>query len=82
MSNKIYTSFDQINRDLKVLRLEKEIKQEELKLRFASTKESVSFSPASTALSFLGAIVQKALVAKIIGKVFGYPRVEKQNLKE
>ncbi len=75
---KRYTTFDEINRDLKYLKLKSEIDKEELKLNVSSTKESFkdSFSPISIIGSMIGSIAQKALVVKIANSILGVKKVK------
>lgn len=61
---KIYTSFEELDKDIKVLKLEKEISKEEIKLNFNSIKDDFSF------LNVVGktasSVIQKALTFKLI----------------
>ncbi len=68
-----YSSFDEINRDLKILKLQAQIDKEEIKLTIEEVKETLS--PVKVLGNAVGAIVQKALVLKAVGKVFGVKRV-------
>lgn len=70
---KEYRSFDEIDRDLKILKLQTQIDKEEIKLTFEQTKESLS--PVSFIGSAVGSIIQKALVLKAVAKIFGVKRV-------
>lgn len=75
---KAYSSFDQIDSDLKILKLKKQIGEEELKLSLHTLKGGVrsGFSPVSTISAVLGSLVQKAVVAKLLSLLFGYKRVK------
>lgn len=76
---KVYTNFDEINRDLRILKLKRNISEEEMRLRVNGLKGSTSssiISPVSTVASIAGSVLQKALVAKLVGKLFGYKRVK------
>lgn len=75
---RVYTNFDQIDQDLKILKLKKEIGEEELRLNINGAKSglSVGLSPVSTIASMIGSILQKAIVSKLVGKIFGYKRVK------
>ena len=61
---KIYTSFEELDKDIKVLKLEKEISKEEIKLNFNGIKDDFSF------LNVVGktasSVIQKALTFKLI----------------
>lgn len=52
MISKKYTSYDEINRELEILRLEKEINHQKLILTIKKTKES--FTPQNFVSGFLG----------------------------
>ena len=75
---KRYTTFDEIDRDLKYLKLKSQIDEEELKLNIATTKESFkdSFSPISLIGGIIGSIAQKALVVKIANTILGVKKVK------
>ncbi|WP_378186071.1 DUF6327 family protein [Aquimarina sp. W85] len=74
---KIYTSFEEINRDLKFLKLQKEINLEEIKISYHTTKEN--FSVFKTVGNIAGAIAKKAFVLKAVNKMLGITRVKKIN---
>jgi len=64
---RVYSSFDEIDKDLKILKLQTEIDKEEIKLSMDQTKESLS--PKSLIRSAIGSIAQKALVLKAVSKI-------------
>jgi hypothetical protein len=64
---KIYTSFEEIDKDIRVLKLEKEISKEEIKLSYNNIKEDFSFL--NVVGKTAGTIIQKALAFKIIKKI-------------
>ncbi len=68
-----YSSFEEINRDLKILKLQTEIDKEEIKLSIAKTKKGLS--PVSIAGSILGSIIEKAVVLKAVTKLTGLKRI-------
>jgi hypothetical protein len=70
---KEYSSFKEIDKDLKILKLQTQIDQEEIKLHFNQTKENLS--PISLMGSVVGSIAKKALELKIASKLFGIKRV-------
>lgn len=65
MMDKKYSSFEQINKDLKILRLEREVDKEQLKLNIEQLKNS--FYPTSL-LGGLGGITKKFLLTMVIKK--------------
>lgn len=70
---RIYSSFEEIDKDLKILKLQTEIDKEEIKLSIDQTKDSLS--PVSLIGSTIGSIIQKALVLKAVSKIMGVKRV-------
>ncbi|MFO7721522.1 MAG: DUF6327 family protein [Gillisia sp.] len=70
---KEYSSFDEIERDLKILKLQTQIDREEIKLSYELTRESMS--PLSLITSIAGSVIRKALVLKAVSKVFGVKKV-------
>ncbi|MGB8704279.1 MAG: DUF6327 family protein [Gillisia sp.] len=70
---KEYRSFEEIDRDLKILKLQNQIDKEELKLSYKHTKESLN--PLTILGNMVTSIAQKALVLKAVSKLFGVKRV-------
>jgi len=70
---KEYSSFNEIDRDLKILKLQNQIDKEEIRLSIEHTKESLS--PISLVGGMLGSIMQKAFVLKAVSKIFGVKKV-------
>ncbi|ADF50389.1 MAG: hypothetical protein CMP12_02500 [Zunongwangia sp.] len=70
---KQYTSFEEIDRDLKILKLQAQIDKEEIKLTIEEVKDSLS--PLRIVGNTIGAIMQKAIVLKAVAKMFGIKRV-------
>ena len=70
---RIYSSFEEIDKDLKILKLQTQIDKEEIKLSIDQTKESLS--PVSIIGSIAGSIIQKALVLKAVSKIIGVKKV-------
>ncbi|QYA24878.1 hypothetical protein G3I01_04930 [Gramella sp. MT6] len=70
---RVYSSFEEIDKDLKILKLQTEIDKEEIKLSIDQTKESLS--PVSLIGSTIGSIIQKALVLKAVSKIIGVKKV-------
>ncbi|OAB80245.1 DUF6327 family protein [Cochleicola gelatinilyticus] len=81
---KTYTSFDEINRDLKYLKLKSQIDQEELKLGLHHTKDSFkeSLSPMNMIASTIGAVAKKAFVYKAVDWLVGMKPVKKEEYEE
>lgn len=71
---KVYESFEEIDRDLKILKLQQQIDQEQVKLNVNEIKES--FSPVTAVANIIGAIAQKAFVLKMVNKLLGIKRVK------
>ncbi|MFZ0489434.1 MAG: DUF6327 family protein [Salegentibacter sp.] len=69
---KEYSSFEEIDRDLKILKLQTEIDKEEIKMALDQTKQSLS--PKSLIGSTVSAVVQKALLLKATTKLLGLKR--------
>ncbi|EAP87768.1 MULTISPECIES: DUF6327 family protein [Croceibacter] len=72
---KIYSSFDEIDKDLKILKLQKDIDLEEVKISYHEVKNSLS--PIGLISNVAGAIAQKAFVLKAVNKLLGIKRVKK-----
>tara|TARA_R100001369_G_scaffold29172_1_gene52461 strand:- start:154045 stop:154272 length:228 start_codon:yes stop_codon:yes gene_type:complete len=70
---KEYSSFDEIDRDLKILKLQNQIDKEEIRLSVENTKDSLS--PLSLLGGLFGSILEKAFVLKAVSKIFGVKRV-------
>ena len=77
---KVYKSFDQIDNDLKILKLQQQIDEEQLKLSINDTKNA--FSPVSLVAGSLGAIVQKAVLLKAVNKILGIKKVKVKNIDD
>jgi len=61
---KIYTSFEEIDKDIKVLKLQKEISKEEIKLNYNGIKDDFNFL--NVVGKTTGAVIQKVLTFRII----------------
>lgn len=66
MHRKRYSSFEEIDRDLKVLSLQQQVDKESLKLNFQNTKNSLY---PTNLLGGIGGIVQKLLLSLVAKKV-------------
>jgi len=73
-----YSSFEEIEHDLKILKLKRQISEEEVRLNMNGAKNGLSsgFSPVSSLGSMVGSLLQKAVVAKLLSSIFGYKRVK------
>ncbi len=81
---KRYTTFEEIDRDLKYLRLKSQIDLEEVKLGLAESKETISatFSPLNIVASTVASIVKKAFVLKMVDKLIGIKPVKKKDYED
>lgn len=70
---KEYSSFEEIDRDLKILKLQTEIDKEEIKLSLEHAKEGLS--PVSMLGSLVGSVLEKAIVLKAVTKLTGLKRI-------
>ncbi|MDT0647238.1 DUF6327 family protein [Zunongwangia sp. F260] len=70
---KKYTSYDQIDRDLKILKLQTDIDKEEVKLSVDQVKSNIS--PAALGSDLFGSMIQKALILKALSKMFGIKKL-------
>ncbi len=70
---KEYSSFEEIDQDLKILKLQNQINKEEIRLSVQHTKESLS--PISLIGGLIGSIAQKAFILKSVSKIFGLKKV-------
>lgn len=70
---KEYSSFKEIDRDLKILKLQTQIDREQIKLHFNQTRENLS--PFSLIGSIFGSIAKKAIELKVASKIFGVKKV-------
>lgn len=72
---KVYNTFEEIDQDLKILRLKTKIEKEELKFKVSEIKEDLSV--VSMATNFVGALAKKAVVLKTFSSVIGMIRKKK-----
>ena len=70
---KRYTTFEEINRDLKYLRLKSKIDFEEVKFGIQNSKEDIqgAFSPVTLIANTVGSIIKKTFVLKVVDKIIG-----------
>ncbi|RNL78225.1 hypothetical protein ED312_19370 [Sinomicrobium pectinilyticum] len=66
---KVYTSFEEVNKDLKVLRLQKDISREEIKASYYGLKDDLGFL--NVIGKTTGFILKRALALKVAKKIFG-----------
>jgi|LSQX01.2.fsa_nt_gb hypothetical protein len=71
---KKYKNFDEIDRDLKYLRLKTKIELEELKLSINDTKESISeeLAPRNLIAAAVGPLIKHTVVAGVINRFVKY----------
>ena len=67
---RVYSSFEEIDKDLKILKLQTEIDKEEIKLSLDQTRENLKFK--SLVKSSLSSVAQKILSLKAVGKILGF----------
>ncbi|MBK5214013.1 MAG: hypothetical protein JJE55_10180 [Flavobacteriaceae bacterium] len=81
---KRYTTFEEIDRDLKFLRLKSQIDLEEVKLGIRESKETISetFSPINVIANTVGSILKKAFVLKVVDKLIGIKPVKKKDYED
>ncbi|MDT0555592.1 hypothetical protein [Patiriisocius hiemis] len=70
---KQYTTFEELDRDIKYYKLKANIEQEELKMGFSQTQDQIEnlLSPVSILMNILSGIAKKAAVLKIVDLFFG-----------
>lgn len=66
---RVYNSFDEIDRDLRYLQLQKQVDQETMKLNLNEVKESLS--AVSVLTSIVSSIAKKAVILKTVNKLIG-----------
>ncbi|MFD2698141.1 DUF6327 family protein [Mesonia sediminis] len=66
---RIYTNYNQIDEDLKILKLQTEIDKEKVKLSVNEIKEDLS--PVSLVTSLFSAVVKRAFIIKAASKLLG-----------
>ena len=70
MSKRHYSSFDEVDRDLKLLKLQKDIDKERVIFNFHQTKENLK--PKSIAKSLIVSFFKTKLVYKGSNKILGF----------
>jgi len=81
---KRYTTFEEIDKDLKYLRLKSQIDLEEVKLGLNRSRDSIreSFSPINLVANTVGSILKKAFVLKMVDKLIGIKPVKKKEYED
>lgn len=69
---RVYNSFEDIDRDLRYLKLQQQIQQETMKLQIHEVKEKLS--AVSILTNIISSISKKAVVLKVINKLIGSKR--------
>ena len=83
-TRKRYTTFQEIDRDLKYLRLKSQIDWEEVKLGLNTSKETFqeTFSPLNIIANTAGSILKRAFVLKMVDKLIGIKPVKKKEYSD
>ena len=68
MQMKVYKTFQEIDRDLRILKLQAKIDREEMKICFSEIKEDLS--PVSLVGNIIGSVAKKALLFKTLAAIF------------
>lgn len=66
---RIYSTYDDIDHDLKILKLQTEINKEKMKINVEEIKEDLS--PVSIITGIASSIAKKAFGLKALGKILG-----------
>jgi len=66
---RIYSTYDDIDHDLKILKLQTEIDKEKMKINVEEIKEDIS--PVSIISGIVSSIAKKAFILKAVGKILG-----------
>lgn len=66
---RVYNSFEEMDRDLRYLKLQQQVHQETMKLQINEVKESLS--AVSILSNIVGSIAKKAVVLKVVNKLIG-----------
>lgn len=64
---KVYNNFDEIDKDLRYLKLQQQVKKEIIKLQINEVKQSLS--AVSILTNIIGSIAKKAVVLKVFNKL-------------
>lgn len=64
-----YNNFEELDRDLKYLKLQQQVQKETIKLNTNELKES--FSAVSIVTNIIGAIAKKAVIIKAVNRLIG-----------
>lgn len=70
---KRYTSFEDVDRDLKFLKLKSKIDIEEVKFGFLSTKDMVkdAFAPANLIANAFSSVAKKTFMLRVVDRLVG-----------
>lgn len=72
MRERIYTSFEEVNRDKEIYKLQSQIDREKIKRSFFYLKETVS--PVNIGASIAIGILQKRFLNKLLSKILPFGR--------
>ena len=81
---KRYTNFEEIDQDLKYLRLKSKIDLEEMKIGFYNSKVTLkeTFSPVTFIANTIGSIIKKTFILKVVDKLIGIKPVKKKDYED
>ena len=68
---RIYDNIEELDRDIKYLKLQQQVHKETMKLNVNELKES--FSAVSIMTNVIGSIAKKAVILKAVNKLIGIP---------
>jgi hypothetical protein len=66
---RVYNSFDEIDNDLRYLKLQQQVQQEMMKLQVNEVKDRLS--AVSILTNIISSIAKKAVVLKVVNKLLG-----------
>jgi len=69
---RVYNSFDEIDNDLRYLKLQQQVQQEMMKLQVNEVKDRLS--AVSILTNIISSIAKKAVVLKVVNKLLGFKK--------
>lgn len=78
---KVYNSYEEVDNDLRILRLQSQINKEKIKINYHHIKEDLE--PINMVTGLLGSIAKKAFILKSVAKLVGITKakiVDKKSL--
>lgn len=76
---KVYNSYEEVDNDLRILRLQTQINKEKIKLNYHHIKEDLE--PINMVTGIIGTIAKKAFVLKSVAKLVGITKAKMVNKK-